>query len=69
MVRIIKSFLCHDIKQAMSYHIMEFYVTTCRISRLSQHPQCQPEVWCGSYDLVPETNDNNARLNLGAADS
>ena len=27
-VCIIKSFLCHDIKQAMSYHIMEFYVTT-----------------------------------------
>ena len=27
IVCIIKSFLCHDIKQAMSYHIMEFYVT------------------------------------------
>ena len=37
-VYIIKSFLCHDIKQAMSYHIMEFYVMTCRMSRLSQHP-------------------------------
>ena len=38
MVCIIKSFLCHDIKQAMSYHIMEFYVTTCHISQLSRHP-------------------------------
>ena len=37
-VCIIKNFLCHDIKQAMSYHIMEFYVTTCRMSRLSRHP-------------------------------
>ena len=37
-VCIIKSFLCHDIKQAMSYHIMEFYVMICRMSRLSQHP-------------------------------
>ena len=33
----INSFLCHDIKQAMSYHIMEFYVTTCHMSRLLQH--------------------------------
>ena len=38
IVCIIKSFLCHNIKQAMSYHIMEFYVTTCRMSRLSRHP-------------------------------
>ena len=38
IVCIIKSFLCHDIKQAMSYHIMGFYVTTCRMSRLSRHP-------------------------------
>ena len=30
---------------------------------------CQPEVWGGSYDLVPEPIDNNAHLNLGAADS
>ena len=37
-VCIIRSFLCHDIKQAMSYHIMEFYVMTCRMSRLLQHP-------------------------------
>ena len=37
-VCIIKSFLCHNIKQAMSYHIMEFYVTTCHMSRLSWHP-------------------------------
>ena len=37
-VCIIKNFLCHDIKQAMLYHIMEFYVTTCRMSRLSRHP-------------------------------
>ena len=29
---IIRGYLCHDIKQAMSYHIMKFYVTTCRIS-------------------------------------
>ena len=46
---------------------------------MSQHVICHDyrgipsvslhEVWCGSYDLVPETNDNNARLNLGAADS
>ena len=42
-VCIIKSFLCHDIKQAMSYHIMEFYVTTCRMSRLSRHPYCIQE--------------------------
>ena len=32
IVCIIKSFLCHDIKQAMSYHIMEFYVTTIAAS-------------------------------------
>ena len=38
-VCIVKSFLCHDIKQAMSYH-MEFYVITCRMSRLSRHPYC-----------------------------
>ena len=36
-VCIIRDYLCHD-KQAMSYHIMEFYVTTCRMSWLSQHP-------------------------------
>ena len=38
VVCIIKSFLCHDITQVMSYHIMEFYVTTCRMSRLLRHP-------------------------------
>ena len=38
MVCIIRNFLCHDIKQAISYHIMEFYVTTYRMSRLSRHP-------------------------------
>ena len=38
IVCIIKSFLCHYIKQVMSYHIMEFYVTTCHMSRLSWHP-------------------------------
>ena len=27
---------------------------------------CQREVWGGSYDLVPESNDNNALLNLAA---
>ena len=43
-VCIIKSFLCHDIKQAMSYHIMEFYVTTCRMSRLSRYPYYQLDV-------------------------
>ena len=37
-VCIIRGNLCHDIKQAMSYHITEFYVTTCHMSRLSQHP-------------------------------
>ena len=31
-VCIIESYLCHDIKQAMSYHIMEFYIMTCRMS-------------------------------------
>ena len=25
-------------KETMSYHIMEIYVTTCRMSRLSRHP-------------------------------
>ena len=29
----------------------------------------QPEVWGGSDDLVPQPIDNNARLNLGTADS
>ena len=31
IVCIIKSFLCHNVTQAMSYYIMEFYVTTCHI--------------------------------------
>ena len=37
-VCIIRDFLCHNIKQAMSYHNMEFYVTTCCMSQLSRHP-------------------------------
>ena len=37
-VCIIRDYLCHDIKQAMSYHIIEFYVTTCCTSQLSWHP-------------------------------
>jgi len=28
----------HDIKKLMSYHIMEFYMTTCHTSRLSWYP-------------------------------
>ena len=31
-VCIIRGYLCHDIKHAMSYHIMEFYVTTITAS-------------------------------------
>ena len=38
IVCILKSFVCHDIKHAMSYYIMEFYVTTCHMSQLSRHP-------------------------------
>ena len=37
-VCIVKSFLLHDIKQAMSYHIIEFYVTTCHMPQLLRHP-------------------------------
>ena len=39
MVCIIKSFLCHDIKQAMSYHIMEFYVTTIAASLVRSYAE------------------------------
>ena len=35
----IKNFLCHNIKQAVSYHIMEFYIMTCCMSWLSWHPK------------------------------
>ena len=34
-VCIIKSFLCHNIKQAMSYHIMKFYVTTYTVTTIA----------------------------------
>ena len=37
-VFIIKRYLCNDIKKPMSYHIMELYVTTCRMSQLSGIP-------------------------------
>ena len=43
-VCIIKGYLCHYIKQAMSYHIMEFYVTTCHMSRLLWHPYYEPDL-------------------------
>ena len=35
---IFKSNLCHDVKQPMTSYIVEFYVTTCHMSRLSWHP-------------------------------
>ena len=41
IVCIIKSFLCHDIKKAMSYHIMEF---------MSRH------VVCHDYRGIPTTH-------------
>ena len=44
-VCIIKSFLCHDIKQAMSYHIMEFYVTTIAASLIHRCLSCTIMVW------------------------
>ena len=44
-VCIIKSFLCHDIKQAMSYRIMEFYVTTIAASLIHGCLSCIIMVW------------------------
>ena len=45
-VGIIKSFLCHDIKQAMmSYRIMEFYVTTIATSLIHGCLSCIIMVW------------------------
>ena len=43
-VCIIKSFLCHDIKQAMSYH-MEFYVMTIAASLIHGCLSCIIMVW------------------------
>ena len=60
-VCIIKSFLCHDIKQAMSYHIMEFYVTTCRMSRLSRHPYIKFKYTAGE-ECAQETEPGLYRL-------
>ena len=37
-------------KHAMSYHIMEFYVTTCRMSRLLRHPYV--EYLCIAYEFL-----------------
>ena len=48
-VCIIRGYLCHNIKQAMSYHIMKFYVMTCCMLQLLQHPY-NPLCMCsGSY--------------------
>ena len=44
-VCIIKNFLCHDIKQAMSYRIMEFYVTTIAASLIHGCLSCIIMVW------------------------
>ena len=55
----IKSFLCHDIKHAMSYHIMEFYVTTCCMSQLSRHPYNEvlsPSKICTTYYNTTHTH-------------
>ena len=43
-VCIIKSFLCHDIKQAMSYH-MEVYVTTIAASLIHGSLSCIIMIW------------------------
>ena len=42
---IIKSFLCHDIKQAISYRIMEFYVTITAASLIHGCLSCIIMVW------------------------
>ena len=50
-VCIIKSFLCHDIKQAMSYRIMEFYVTTIAASLIHECLSCIIMVWAHKTKL------------------
>ena len=45
-VCIVRGYLCHNIKQAMSYHIMKFYVTTCHMSQLLWHPYLN--IYCDS---------------------
>ena len=45
----IKNFLCHDIKQAMPYHIMEFYVMTIVASPVAT---CNKLLLCSYFKQI-----------------
>ena len=57
VVCIIKSFPGHDIKQVMSYHIMEFYITTIAVSSLFCDPMNSRRLlYCFQSDHDDQTN-------------